>query len=107
MGLPIEGCRWPAFHLAYKLLDALLRGGWVEVEERRESGNWRPIWISFLESSALRRHLGLADKEALAKMYRAEAMRPATGCASGKRAPQPDGCISPARTTQVGVTACP
>ncbi|HTJ53776.1 MAG TPA: hypothetical protein VL380_00010 [Nitrosospira sp.] len=63
-------------HLAYELLDALLRGGWVEVEERRESGNWRPVWISFLESSALRRHLGLADKEALAKMYRAEAMRP-------------------------------
>lgn len=62
--------------LAHELLDALLRGGWVEVEERRQSGRWQPVWVSFLEPSALRRHLGLADKDALAESLRAEATQP-------------------------------
>lgn len=60
--------------LAHELLDALLRGGWVEVEERRQSGRWLPIWVNFLELSTLRNQLGLADKDALAELFSAEAM---------------------------------
>jgi len=62
--------------LAHELLDALLRGGWVEIEERRRSGRWQPVWVSFLEPSALRHHLGLADKDALVELFRAEASHP-------------------------------
>lgn len=60
--------------LAHELLDALLRGGWVEVEERRQSGRWLPVWVNFLELSKLRNQLGLADKDALAELFCAEAM---------------------------------
>lgn len=60
--------------LAHELLDALLRGGWVEVEERRQSGRWLPIWVNFLELSTLRNQLGLVDKDALAELFSAEAM---------------------------------
>ncbi len=62
--------------LAHELLDALLRGGWVEVEERRQAGSWQPVWVSFLEPSTLRHHLGLVDKDALAEQFRAEASHP-------------------------------
>ncbi|MDN5752267.1 MAG: hypothetical protein L0H15_03165 [Nitrosospira sp.] len=62
-------------HLAHELLDALLRAGWVEVEERRQSGRWLPLWVNFLELSTLRYHLGLADKDALAELFCAEAVR--------------------------------
>jgi hypothetical protein len=61
-------------HLAHELLDALLRSGLVEVEERRQSGRWLPAWVNFLESSTLRHQLGLPDKEALAELFRAEAL---------------------------------
>jgi hypothetical protein len=63
-------------HLAHELLDALLRGGWVEVEERRQSGRWLPIWVNFLELPALRHQLGLVDKDALAELFCAEAAYP-------------------------------
>ncbi len=62
--------------LAHELLDALLRGGWVEVEDRRQSGRWQTVWVSFLQPPALRHHLGLADKDALAELFRAEASHP-------------------------------
>lgn len=63
-------------HLAHELLDALLRGGWVEVEERRQSGRWLTVWVNFLELPALRHQLGLVDKDALAELFCAEAIYP-------------------------------
>lgn len=61
-------------HLAHELLDVLLRGGWVEVEERRQSGRWLPVWVNFLDLTTLRHHLGLPDKEALAETFRVESL---------------------------------
>lgn len=63
-------------HLADELLDVLLRNGWVEVEERRQSSRWFPVWVNFLEFSALRHQLGLPDKDILAELFRAEALDP-------------------------------
>lgn len=63
-------------HLADELLDALLRSGWVEVEERWQSGRWLPVWVNFLESSALRHQLGLPDKDTLDRLFRTEVLHP-------------------------------
>lgn len=49
--------------LATQLLDELLRHGWIEMEERRSGGAWRPMWIRFLDVESLRRIAGLPDRE--------------------------------------------
>ncbi|MBA2659506.1 MAG: hypothetical protein H0U72_08190 [Nitrosospira sp.] len=72
--LTVAGSR--RIHFAHELLDALLRGGWVELEERRQSGRWLPVWVSFLELPTLRQQLGLPDKDALAELFRTEALHP-------------------------------
>lgn len=59
---------------ADELLDALLCGGWVEVEERRQSGRWQTVWVNFLDLAALRHHFGLPDKDALAETFRVESL---------------------------------
>ncbi len=64
------------FALAHELLAALLRGGWVELEEKREQGQWAPAWLRFLDGGALRAALGLPDREALALQWGEQAARP-------------------------------
>lgn len=44
---------------AHDLLDALLAGGWIAVDEAFRQGRWQPLWIEFLDPPALRAALGL------------------------------------------------
>ena len=53
------------FAVAHELLDALLRAGWIETDEMREHGQWKPRQVSFIDPTALRAALGLPDAEAL------------------------------------------
>ena len=50
---------------ALHLLDALLRAGMVQIEERREGGPWQPQWIEFLDLESLREAVGLPNREKL------------------------------------------
>lgn len=52
--------------LALDLLDALLIAGWIELEEKREDGRWRPQKLAFREFEALRERLGLPHRDKLA-----------------------------------------
>lgn len=52
---------------AEHLLDALLRAGLIQVEERREGGRWQPVWIDFLCLERLREAVGLPNRESIEK----------------------------------------
>ena len=62
--------------LAFDLLDALLRGGWIEVEEKRDAGRWLLVWVEFIEPLPLRRQLGLAEDEATIEQWQIESAKP-------------------------------
>jgi hypothetical protein len=47
---------------AGQMLEELLRAGWVEIEERRAGGTWKPIWVRFLDPDGLRPVVGLPDR---------------------------------------------
>lgn len=47
------------FETAHDVLDALLAGGWVAVEETFQQGRWQALWVEFLDLPALRAALGL------------------------------------------------
>ena len=53
------------FNLAHDLLAALLRAGWVETDEAREQGQWKPRQVTFIHPAQLRAALGVPDAEAL------------------------------------------
>lgn len=55
--------------LADRLLQRLLQGGAVEIEESHERGHWWPRQIRFLVPSALRAGLGLAEPDAARRAY--------------------------------------
>lgn len=48
--------------MAGQVLEELLRAGWVEIEERRAGGTWKPIWVRFLDPNGLRPIVGLSDR---------------------------------------------
>jgi len=48
--------------MAGQLLYELLRAGWIEIEERRAGGAWKPIWLRFLDLDRLRPIVGLQDR---------------------------------------------
>lgn len=50
--------------LAPQVLGALVGAGLVEVEERREKGAWKAVWIRFLDPDSLRVRIGLPDRNA-------------------------------------------
>ncbi|MBS3935521.1 MAG: DUF2399 domain-containing protein [Sulfuritalea sp.] len=61
-------CKWPtllaaagseAYETAHDVLDALLTGGWIVVDEAFQQGRWQPLWIEFPDLPALRAALGL------------------------------------------------
>jgi hypothetical protein len=63
-------CKWEtllsaaggtAFETAHDLLEALLTGGWVRLEEAWREGRWQPIWIEFVALPDLRAALGMPD----------------------------------------------
>jgi hypothetical protein len=63
-------CKWEtllaaaggsAFETAHDLLEALLRGGWVGVDEAWRDGRWQPLWIEFGALPELRAALGMPD----------------------------------------------
>lgn len=63
-------CKWQtllaaaggaAFETAHDLLEALLTGGWVRVDEAWRDGRWQPLWIEFVALLELRAALGLPD----------------------------------------------
>lgn len=47
------------FETAHDVLDALLAGGWIVVDEAFQQGRWQPVWIEFIDLPALRAALGL------------------------------------------------
>lgn len=67
-------CKWEtmlsaaggaAFETAHDLLEALLTGGWVRVDEAWRNGRWQPLWIEFVALPTLRAALGVPDPAAL------------------------------------------
>ncbi|MDP1607196.1 MAG: hypothetical protein Q8L93_11260 [Rhodocyclaceae bacterium] len=61
-------CKWDtllsaaggaAFETAHDLLEALLGGGWIGVDEAWQDGRWQPLWIEFVALPELRQALGL------------------------------------------------
>ncbi len=48
-----------AYDTAHDVLDALLAAGWIVVDEAFRQGRWQPVWIEFLDLTALRAALGL------------------------------------------------
>lgn len=66
-------CKWEtllsaaggaAFETAHDLLEALLTGGWVRVDEAWRDGRWQPLWIEFVALPDLRTALGMPDPAA-------------------------------------------
>ncbi|GEC96120.1 hypothetical protein ZRA01_21930 [Zoogloea ramigera] len=55
--------------LADRLLQRLLQGGAVEIEESHERGHWWPRLVRFLAPAALRAALGLAEPDAARRAY--------------------------------------
>lgn len=50
------------------LLDALLSSGWIELEEKRETGGrWIPVRVEFLALEACRERLGLPNRDRLSR----------------------------------------
>lgn len=49
--------------LARQVLEALLRVGLVEIEERLERGRWQSAWVTFTAFEQTRANVGLADRE--------------------------------------------
>lgn len=63
-------CKWEtllaaaggtAFETAHDLLEALLAGGWIRLDEAWREGRWQPLWIEFVALGELRAALGLPD----------------------------------------------
>lgn len=63
-------CKWEtllaaaggaAFETAHDLLEALLTGGWVRLDEAWRDGRWQPVWIEFVALPDLRAALGMPD----------------------------------------------
>lgn len=52
------------YALAEHLRDALLKGGWIELEERFESRSWHAVAVTFLNLGVMRHALGLPDPDA-------------------------------------------
>lgn len=66
-------CKWEtllataggaAFETAHDLLEALLIGGRVGVDEAWRNGRWQPLWVEFVALPELRAALGMPDPEA-------------------------------------------
>ncbi len=57
--------------MAPELLDALLDGGWITLDEKREDGRWAPIRATFREFERLRERLGLPNRQQLAEQRQA------------------------------------
>lgn len=66
-------CKWEtllaaaggaAVETAHDLLEALLSGGWVGVDEAWRDGRWQPLWIEFVALPELRAALGMPDPAA-------------------------------------------
>lgn len=49
------------FETAHDVLETLLDGGWIAVDETWRAGRWQPLWIDFLDLPALRRELGVPE----------------------------------------------
>ena len=60
---------------AQELLESLLRGGWVQLEERRKERRWQPLWISFLHLGRMQAALGLPWRDDLARRFVEETAR--------------------------------
>lgn len=56
--------------LAGQVLEALLRVGLVEVEERLERSRWQTEWIRFVALEQLRARIGLADRDEIQEDWR-------------------------------------
>lgn len=63
-------CKWATllasaggtgFETAHALLEALLTGGQVTLDETWRNGRWQPLWIEFVALPELRRALGLPE----------------------------------------------
>jgi len=52
--------------LRMDVFDALLKNGFIEIEENREQGHWLCSWVEFVERGRLRQLLGLDDADAIA-----------------------------------------
>lgn len=52
------------YALAEHLRDTLLRGGWIELEERFERRRWHTVAVTFLNLGVMRHALGLPDPDA-------------------------------------------
>ncbi|NJC89276.1 MAG: hypothetical protein FIB02_12220 [Desulfuromonas sp.] len=50
---------------AGSVVEALLKAGLIEVEERRDKGSWQLQWIEFLDLEKVREQLGLPNREHL------------------------------------------
>ena len=48
-----------SYDTAHDVLDALLAAGWIVVDEVFQQGRWQPVWIEFIDLTALRNALGL------------------------------------------------
>lgn len=57
----LTGAGGTAFETAHDLLDALLVGGWVQIDEAWRGGRWQPVWVEFIALPDLRAALGLPD----------------------------------------------
>ena len=62
--------------LADRLLQRLLQGGAVEIEENHERGHWWPRQVRFIAPAALRAGLGLAEPDAARQAYLEARSRP-------------------------------
>lgn len=55
------------FHDAYNLLESLLKAGLIEVEELKNSNQWKTLWIEFIALEDMRELIGLSNREKLQK----------------------------------------
>jgi hypothetical protein len=54
-------------HDAFNLLEALLKSGFIEVEELKRSNQWKTLWIEFIALEDFRELIGLPNRDKLQK----------------------------------------
>lgn len=54
-------------HDAFNLLTALLKAGFIEVEELKSSHQWKTLWVEFIDLENLRELIGLSNRDKLQK----------------------------------------
>ena len=67
--------------MAGQVLEELLRAGWIEIEERRAGGTWKPVWVRFLDPNGLRPIVGLPDRGG--ELNRLKELKDRALCAAG------------------------